>query len=161
MIIWLIAKIFLMQSVSIHMILGKNRSGKNRKISDLEICRSISLKPRTLVAPNTLFLIYFSKSCKLKNFPTKSDFKFENWKFLLKFTLLGCYSSWKVFCWKFARLKAQNSKYSQIFELVEEVENFPIPRNRVNLVDFVFTGWKNRKNLRLWSFLPISLNFAH
>ena len=38
------------QNVRIHVILEKDG-----KILDSEICRSISLKPRTLMAPNTLF----------------------------------------------------------------------------------------------------------
>ena len=45
---------------------------------EVEKIGTISLKPRTLMAPTTLVFIYFSKSCKLENCTTKSDFKFEN-----------------------------------------------------------------------------------
>ena len=61
------------------------------KISTSKVSRWISLKLRTLLGPNISFFTNFGESCKSENFLIKSEFNFENWKFLLKFLLLGCH----------------------------------------------------------------------
>ena len=48
------------------------------KISDLEVCLSISLNFAHLWAPLRQFLMNIGESCVSENFTKKSDFKLEN-----------------------------------------------------------------------------------